>query len=106
MMVTPEIREFNTTDWILLAGSEPFIGGHDPLVVDNFPYLDMTMAADKSGISVFIEDKSYFLEATNPDLSTYGFMSEVFEAIVDAMFLACEIDLECYLSGFGFKKIY
>lgn len=105
-MKTPEIREFNTTDWVLLAGAEPFVGGHAPLVVDNFPYLDMTMAADRSGISVFIEDKSYCLAATNPDLSTYELMSEVFEAIVDAMFLANETELECYLSGFGFKKIY
>lgn len=105
-MKTPKIREFNTTDWMLLAGAESFVGGHNPLVVDNFPYLDMTMAADRSGISVFIDDKSYFLAATNPDLSTYELMSEVFEAIVDAMFMADEIELEYYLSGFGFKEIY
>lgn len=105
-MKTPEIREFNTQDWMLLAGAEPFVGGHNPLVIDNFPYLDMTMAADRSGISVFIDDKSYCLTVTNPDLSTYELMSGVFEAIVDTMFLANETELECYLSGFGFKEIY
>ena len=105
-MTTPEIREFNTTDWMLLAGAEPFVDGHDPLIVDNFPYLDMTMVADKNGITLLVNDSEYFLPASNPVLVTYIIMEEIFEAVVDCMFMASESDLERYLSGFGFKTLF
>ena len=105
-MTTPEIREFNTTDWMLLAGAEPFVDGHDPLIVDNFPYLDMTMIADKNGITLLVDDSEYFLPASNPDLVTYSIMEEIFEAMVDCMFMASESDIEGYISGFGFKTLF
>ena len=105
-MTTPEIREFNTTDWMLLAGAEPFVDGHDPLIVDNFPNLDMTMAADKNGITLLVDDREYFLLASNPDLVTYDVMEEIFEAVVDCMFMASESDIEGYTSGFGFKTLF
>ena len=105
-MTTPEIREFNTTDWMLLAGAEPFVDGHDPLIVDNFPYLDMTMIADKNGITIFVKDNEYFLPASNPVLVTYDAMEEIFEAVVDCMFMASESDIEGYISGFGFKTLF
>ena len=105
-MTTPEIREFNTTDWMLLAGAEPFVDGHDPLIVDNFPNLDMTMAVDKNGIMLFVDDREYFMHASNPDLVTYAIMEEIFEAVVDCMFMASESELERYISGFGFKTLF
>ena len=105
-MTTPEIREFNTTDWMLLAGAEPFADGHDPLIVDNFPYLDMTMVADKNGITLIVEDSEYFLPVSNPVLVTYDVMEEVFEAVIDCMFMASESDIEGYISGFGFKTLF
>lgn len=105
-MTTPEIREFNTTDWMLLAGAEPFVDGHDPLIVDNFPYLDMTMVADKNGITLLVNDSEYFLPVSNPVLVTYDVMEEIFEAVVDCMFMASESDIEGYTSGFGFKMLF
>ena len=105
-MTTPEIREFNTTDWMLLAGAEPFVDGHDPLIVDNFPYLDMTMVADKNGITLLVNDSEYFLPVSNPVLVTYDVMEEIFEAVVDCMFMASESDIEGYISGFGFKTLF
>ena len=105
-MTTPEIREFNTTDWMLLAGAEPFVDGHDPLIVDNFPYLDMTMVADKNGITLLVNDSEYFLPVSNPVLVTYDVMEEIFEAVVDCMFMASESDIEGYTSGFGFKTLF
>ena len=105
-MTTPEIREFNTTDWMLLAGAEPFVDGHDPLLVDNFPYLDMTMVADKNGITLLVNDSEYFLPVSNPVLVTYDVMEEIFEAVVDCMFMASESDIEGYISGFGFKTLF
>lgn len=105
-MATPEIREFNTTDWVLLAGAEPFVDGHDPLIVDNFPYLDMTMIADKNGITLLVDDSEYFLSVSNPVLVTYDVMEEIFEAVVDCMFMASESDIEGYTSGFGFKTLF
>ena len=106
MITTPEIRKFDKTDWMLLAGAEPFSDGHSPLIVDNFPNLDMTMAADKNGITLLVDDREYFLLASNPDLVTYTIMEEIFEAVVDCMFMASESDLERYISGFGFKTLF
>ena len=105
MITTPEIRKFDKTDWMLLSGAEPFSDGHSPLIADNFPNLDMTMAADKNGIMLLVDDKEYFLPASNPDLVTYTIMEEIFEAVVDCMFMTYESDLERYLSGFGFKTL-
>lgn len=105
MITTPEIRKFNKMDWMLLSGAESFSDGHSPLIVDNFPNLDMTMAADKNGIMLLVDDSEYFLLASNPDLVTYAVMEEIFEAVVDCMFMASESDLERYLSGFGFKPL-
>lgn len=104
-MKTPEIREFNEQDWMLLAGAEPFADGHNPLIIDNFPYVDMIMTADGSGIMVLVDGKEYHLPATNPQLATYDAMSEVFEAVVGCMFMASEFDLDCYISGFGFRDV-
>lgn len=106
MMVTPKIREFNRMDWVLFAGAEPFADGHDPLVVENFPYVDMIMTADKNGITLFVDESEYFLPASNPDLVTYTIMEEIFESVVDCMFMASESDLERYISGFGFKTLF
>ena len=105
-MKTPEIREFNTQDWMLLAGAEPFADGHDPLVIDNFPYVDMIMTADKSGLTIITEDEEYHLPSSNTDLATYDVMKSVLEAVVDCMFMTSEFDLEYYIAGFGFNKIY
>ena len=104
-MKTPEIREFNERDWVLLAGAEPFADGHNPLIVDNFPYVDMIMTADGSGIMVLVDGKEYHLPATNPQLATSDAMREAFEAIVDCVFMTSEYDLDCYISVFGFKDI-
>ena len=106
MITTPEIRKFNKTDWMLLSGAESFSDGHSPLIVDNFPNLDMTMAADKNGITILVDYREYFLPASNPDLVTYTIMEEIFEAVVDCMFMASESDLERYVSGFGFKPLF
>ena len=106
MITTPEIRKFNKTDWMLLSGAEPFSDGHNPLIVDNFPNLDMTMAADKNGITLLVDDSEYLLPTSNPDLVTYTIMEEIFEAVVDCMFMASESDLERYISGFGFKTLF
>ena len=103
MITTPEIRKFDKTDWVVLAGAESFSDGHSPLIVDNFPNLDMIMAADKNGITLLVDDREYFLPASNPDLVTYSIMEEIFEAVVDCMFMASESDIEGYISGFGFK---
>ena len=105
MITTPDIRKFNKTDWMLLSGAEPFSDGHSPLIVDNFPNLDMTMAADKNGVTLLVDDREYFLLASNPDLVTYTIMEEIFEAVVDCMFMASEFELERYVSGFGFKPL-
>lgn len=104
-MKTPEIREFNEQDWMLLAGAEPFADGHNPLIIDNFPYVDMIMTADGSGIMILVDGKEYHLPATNPQLATYDAMSEVFEAIVGCMFIVDEVELDCYISGFGFRNV-
>ena len=106
MITTPEIRKFDKTDWMLLAGAESFSDGHNPLIVDNFPNLDMTMVADKNGITLLVDDREYFLPASNPDLVTYTIMEEIFEAVVDCMFMASESELERYISGFGFKTLF
>lgn len=105
MITIPEIRKFDKTDWMLLSGAEPFSDGHSPLIVDNFPNLDMTMAADKNGITLLVDDREYFLPASNPDLVTYTVMEGIFETVVDCMFMASESDLERYISGFGFKPL-
>lgn len=101
-MKTPEIREFNEQDWMLLAGAEPFADGHAPLIVDNFPYIDMIMAADRSGIMILVDDKEYCRPTSDPDLVTYEVMKEIFESVVDCMFMASEFDLDEYIAGFGF----
>ena len=106
MITTPEIRKFNKTDWMLLAGAESFSDGHSPLIVGNFPNLDMLMVADKNGITLLVDDREYFLPTSNPDLVTYTIMEEIFEAVVDCMFMASESDLERYISGFGFKTLF
>ena len=67
-MHTPEIREFTKEDWYSYAGAERFNSGAEPLVVD-IPAMDpdkhsdITIIADKAGISVMTDYGSFMLDS-------------------------------------------
>lgn len=91
-MKTPEIREFNTTDWILLAGAEPFEGYDwdsdddkikEPLVCDGFEYTSSILVADGYGIQLISDDGcSLGLSNNCPDWDQQ-FARKTLESIVE-----------------------
>lgn len=105
-MVNAEIREFNETDWRLLGGAEKFSDGHEPFVVDNFPYVDMIMAADKNGIQVIKDQEEFILPTADPiKADNYHLMESVFECVVDSFFMLEDWEVDEFLCGFGFRLI-
>ena len=75
-MKTPKIREFNTTDWMLLAGAEKFVSWdwvtgsnklEDPLICDDFEYTSCILVADKNGIQAILDCGCLCLENDCPE---------------------------------------
>ena len=52
-MYIPNIREFNSVDWVCLQGAEPFAENNPPLIIDEYESIkNITLIADNSGITI------------------------------------------------------
>lgn len=107
-MRVPEIRKFNTRDWILVAGAERFEDGCEPFIVDEFDYADVIAIADRYGLQIVTAENEYHLPIEKDNLRSWdsGLAEEFLRIFVGSIAGLTDEEIISYCKTLGFRPQY